>query len=139
MTSTMSLAARICSRVLEENKPAIYASRMPDEISGSKCFRRVVARASRPCVQIRTGETPVPQLLGHLLGRSPFESLVFGHRAFDQQKAEAVAYIRTGKGLFKNLRLETVTGGKEIAAVDVVLELQLIIDFFARIKARIDE
>src|SRR5579871_6200643 len=117
MTSTMSLAARICSRVLEENKPAIYATRMPHAISGSKRFRKL----ARP----GTLDVGLAQLLGHRVSGSALQPLIFLWRAFDEKKSQALSNERTRKGLIKNLRLETGSGRKEVAAINIVLEFQI--------------
>src|SRR5882672_5049768 len=99
MTSTMSLAARICSRVAEEIKPAM--ARAWFHRSG-KSIRHAAAASSRG------GGTPFS---------GTTELFVFGRGGLDEQRAKRVFDMRAGGGTLEDLLLERVKLRKKLVVV----------------------
>src|SRR5262249_2475094 len=109
MISTMSLAARICSRVAEENRPAIVSTRYN---GATKLWQR---------------DFPFFHFLGLRVGR------------FDQEKSEVLFDPGASQGIVEHLRLERIELGKEIGAEFVVLVLLIRPDFCGGVSAGIEE
>src|SRR5690348_17436522 len=109
MTSTMSLAERMRSRIAGEIVPAMLVQRLSLPAPRSRSLGRLI-RGHRTTAR---------------------------HGGVDQQHGKILSNVRPGKGLFKNLALHRIPAGEEMRPIPALLVFVIGLDLCRREMARL--